>query len=512
MDKTLPVTILLVSYNRKNLLKKCLELINERTFHPFRIIVVDNGSTDGSVGFLKEFKVQGKIFDHVLLPNNLGQCEALNKGWDAIEDWENNKRRPSNDFIVTTQDDLYPPMLGQDKCWLTQMIDILERHEPEYGGLSMRIQRTPRTDIDENKEVTPGFKNFPSVFRLMRRSDIGKLGNKPFGILLKWESNTMGESYKTQIRKKFGFTTHIYADHAGFMLENKGYGQDVDTFTVAENKVNERNDKPYPDIDPVTNVPVKINHDCDKREQILRENYQALLDGKVKRNEVTIIILTCKRLEGFKRILNSVIENTKDVPYDLLVVADNADTQVFNYCLENDIQCLLSTHRRDFVAQANLAIYASQTPYFVLLADDMQVLRPDWLGKALKAFKTRFADNSGLMSFKDGIQDGRIFTAGMSSKKFVRQMGGNLYYPGYLHYKGDREITELAREFGLYHYEETIEMAHYHPTNKNIENPNTKDETYRNSERHLNQDRELKKRRESDKELLTKKRNECDYL
>ena len=81
----------------------------------------------------------------------------------------------------------------------------------------MRIQRTPRTDIDEYKDIIPCYKGFPSVFRLMRRSDLRKLGNRPFGRLLKWDSNTMGDKYDNQIRKKFGFTTKIYADHAGWI-------------------------------------------------------------------------------------------------------------------------------------------------------------------------------------------------------------------------------------------------------------------------------------------------------
>ena len=53
-QKVLPVTILMTSYNRVELLKKTIQLINERTFYPYRIVVVDNNSADGSKGVLKE--------------------------------------------------------------------------------------------------------------------------------------------------------------------------------------------------------------------------------------------------------------------------------------------------------------------------------------------------------------------------------------------------------------------------------------------------------------------------
>jgi hypothetical protein len=61
------------------------------------------------------------------------------------------------------------------------------------------------------------------------------------------------------------------------MEENKGYDKNVDTFTVAENKLNERNEKPYPDIDKNTNEPIKINHPSDIYEQRDREQYQEIM-------------------------------------------------------------------------------------------------------------------------------------------------------------------------------------------------------------------------------------------
>ncbi len=501
LPKLLPVSILLTTFNRIGLLKKTIDLINERTFYPFRILVIDNNSNDGTQGYLREAKVQGKVFDSILLPENIGQSKALNEGFKMIEKWENELRRPSNDFFVTTNDDIYPPMLGQDNCWLKQMVDILQRNEPEYGGICMRIQRTARTDINEDSEIIPCHKGFPSVFRLLRRDDYRKLGDRPFGRLLKWDSNSAGDKFKLQLHKKFGFTTKIYADHAGFII-NSGYKEGTDTFTVAENKIRISEEKPYPDIDPLTNVPVKINHHCDQVEQDKREEYD-----KGEKPEATVIVLTYKRPEGLSRIIDSIKSKTK-AKYKLLVVVDNDDTLAYNYCIENNIDCILSSFHRDFVAQANMGIYSCDTPYFVVLADDSEVLDEGWLEKSLRVFKERFKDDIGLLAFNDGIQKGRIFTMGMSSKKFVHHIGGHLYYPLYKHYKGDREVSELAKKLNLFQYDSSINVKHYHwQRDDTVE----KDITYQISEdKYLLQDRILYDDRDKNVDLI-KEKNYCNF-
>jgi len=477
LPKLDPVTIIITSYNRITLLNKTIDRINKRTFYPYRIIVVDNNSEDGSVGMLKTMKVQGRIFDHVLLPNNVGQSRALNEAFKVVEDWESNKRRPSSDFYVTTNDDIYPPMLGQDNCWLRRMITLLEDNEPDYGGLCMRVQRTARNQIDESKDIIPCYKGFPSVFRIMRRSDIRKMGNRPWGRLMKWDSNTSGDKFKTVLTKKYGFATHIYADHAGFII-NSGYDRGVDTFTVAENKIRISEEKPYPDIDPETNIPTKINHPVDTAEQNAREEH-----ANKKRDDVTVLILTCHRLNALDKLISGInIKNSK-----LLVIIDKDDTNAYNYCVHNNINCIMSNHHRDFVAQANLGIYICDTKYFIILGDDMSIPENQDLVKAsLEEFEKAFPDGVGLMSFNEGIQKGRIFTTGMSSKRFVERVGGHLYYPGYKHYKGDREVTEIAKRMKLYHYADGVITNHNH-----FSKGSKKDRTYIDSEVFARHDRLL---------------------
>ena len=513
LSKLQPVPILVTSYNRINYLKKTIERINSTTLYPFYLFVVDNHSTDGSVEYLKAAKVRGKLFDFIEMEENVGQSRALNALIERVKYWQN-RRRPMADWIVFTNEDILPPHLRPD-CWLERMINIFEKHEKYdgLGALAMRIQRMARADIDEKKDIIYWNKGIPSVFRLMRFSDIEKLGDKPMGELLKWNGNSVAIKLQIQLKKKFGFATHIYADHIGF-AENKGYDKDTETLTVAANKVTEHLDKPYPDIDPETNVPVKINHPCDTAEQHMRENYYKWLNGEKTDEDpdITIIVLTCNRLDGLIRTIESVKKNTKDVKYEILVVADKNDVVAYNYCLEKNIKCILSNFHRDFVAQANLGIYACDTRYFCKVDDDMEIIEPDWLSRGLKIFKEKFLDENGLLCFNDGICHGAVYTVGISTKKFVNKLRGHLYFPKYKHYAGDRELVGMVRQLGCYHYEPTIKVNHYHPTQKDSTLIVNKDETYETSENsYLRRDQRIKRERQRDPDLIPNKLNHYDW-
>lgn len=72
------VSVIVVNQNRKELLEECLKSLEEQTFKDLEVIVVDNGSTDGSVELLKE-----KFCNFVKLienEENLGFAKGVNVG------------------------------------------------------------------------------------------------------------------------------------------------------------------------------------------------------------------------------------------------------------------------------------------------------------------------------------------------------------------------------------------------------------------------------------------------
>ena len=60
-------TIIIPNYNGLKFMDECIRSLNAQTYPNFRTLVVDNGSTDGSVEWLKEHQI-----DTIFLPENTG--------------------------------------------------------------------------------------------------------------------------------------------------------------------------------------------------------------------------------------------------------------------------------------------------------------------------------------------------------------------------------------------------------------------------------------------------------
>lgn len=363
-DKELPISIVITSFNRLHFLKKCVEIINRVTFFPYRLIIVDNNSTDGTLQYLKEAKCNGLIWDFLFLENNEGQSVALNKAFNFIEEWEVSKRRPSHDLIVTSNEDLFPPDLGE-VCWLTQVQHLFTKHEAEgLGAVCFRIERTARMDVDENKDLIWTRKGIPSVFRTMRRSDLRKLGENPFGVLRHFDSNSMADKLQTILKKKYAFATHLYASHAGYgseQLANKGYPTGFkEYFTYAgEHKDNIHIEKPYPDIDSKTYVPTKINHKCDQLEQSWRERrYKETVDFDDEKAEKDLLLkhVSGKTLDlscGKKKITEDAI-GIDNFHFDSVDIVGTSDDL---WMIENEsVDTIVSVRGMEIITDIKAAI------------------------------------------------------------------------------------------------------------------------------------------------------------
>jgi len=69
------VTIIIVNWNGKHHLDDCLNSLRQQTFKDFEIVLVDNGSQDGSVAYLQEHYPEVRIIE---LPDNQGFCKPNN--------------------------------------------------------------------------------------------------------------------------------------------------------------------------------------------------------------------------------------------------------------------------------------------------------------------------------------------------------------------------------------------------------------------------------------------------
>lgn len=108
------ISVIIVNWNGKHHLQKCLSSLSSQTFKDFETILVDNGSTDGSVEFVKEKFAYIKI---IRLERNKGFCEGNNIGF----------QQATGEFIALLNNDT-----RADKHWLQELLSAIY-DKPEIG-------------------------------------------------------------------------------------------------------------------------------------------------------------------------------------------------------------------------------------------------------------------------------------------------------------------------------------------------------------------------------------------
>lgn len=73
----LKISIMVLNWNGKKYLKDCFTSLENQTYSNFEIVLIDNGSKDGSLEYVKSNFPEVKI---LALGKNLGFAEGNNKG------------------------------------------------------------------------------------------------------------------------------------------------------------------------------------------------------------------------------------------------------------------------------------------------------------------------------------------------------------------------------------------------------------------------------------------------
>src|SRR3989339_1923896 len=78
-DKTLPViTVVVPSFNQEKYIERTIRSIINQNYPKLRLVVVDGGSTDGSIEIIKKYK---EFIDFWVSEKDAGQADAINKGF-----------------------------------------------------------------------------------------------------------------------------------------------------------------------------------------------------------------------------------------------------------------------------------------------------------------------------------------------------------------------------------------------------------------------------------------------
>ena len=130
---TKDISVVIPNYNGKRFLNDVLESLAQQTVHPREIIMVDNGSTDGSCEFAEKNYPEVRI---VRFPDNTGFAAAVNEGI----------RQSSGKFVLLLNNDteaaptfveeLYRSILRHKKAFSCQakMVNFQNRRELDDAG------------------------------------------------------------------------------------------------------------------------------------------------------------------------------------------------------------------------------------------------------------------------------------------------------------------------------------------------------------------------------------------
>lgn len=132
MDST-RVSVVVVNWNGKHLLDRCLVSLGSQIYPNKEIIVVDNGSTDGSVPYLRNHFPWVVVMESA---SNVGYAGGCNLG----------ARTAHGDYILLLNNDtrLAPDVLAY-------LADTLDTH-PEVGAVSALAVK----DLSDASQVRPG--------------------------------------------------------------------------------------------------------------------------------------------------------------------------------------------------------------------------------------------------------------------------------------------------------------------------------------------------------------------
>jgi GT2 family glycosyltransferase len=123
-EDPLGISVVIVNWNGKTELAKCLESLRAQTFDGFETIVVDNGSSDGSLDLMRERFPEVSVIE---TGENLGFAEGVNRGIDAS--------RAS--WIATLNNDAVA-----DPRWLERLREAARAGGPDLGMLQSHINFT----------------------------------------------------------------------------------------------------------------------------------------------------------------------------------------------------------------------------------------------------------------------------------------------------------------------------------------------------------------------------------
>ena len=122
--------VIIPNYNGEQYLRECLDALAGQTSKDFSVLIVDNGSTDGSLSLLQNEYPQVSV---LALPENTGFCHAINEG----------TRQTEAPFVVYLNNDtvVFPD-------FIEELTAAIKRHPKAFAVGAKMLQYRDHEKID----------------------------------------------------------------------------------------------------------------------------------------------------------------------------------------------------------------------------------------------------------------------------------------------------------------------------------------------------------------------------
>jgi GT2 family glycosyltransferase len=147
--KMTKVSLIIINYNGKDLIADCLRALKKQLFKEFEIVLIDNGSSDGSL-----IEIQRLLNESLIMP--LVKMVSLEKNIGFARGNLEGLRHACGEYIALLNNDT-----EVDKGWLEELIKAMDS-DPKIGicGSKMIVHGTERLDSagDGFSKALKGFK------------------------------------------------------------------------------------------------------------------------------------------------------------------------------------------------------------------------------------------------------------------------------------------------------------------------------------------------------------------
>ena len=125
------VSVIIPNFNGKKYLKECLDSLRKQDYLYFEVILVDNGSEDGSVEWTKENYPEVRV---IVLKENTGFCGGVNAGI----------RESKSEYVLLLNNDtiVFPE-------FITELVHAIERAPDIFSCQAKMLQIQDESKMDD---------------------------------------------------------------------------------------------------------------------------------------------------------------------------------------------------------------------------------------------------------------------------------------------------------------------------------------------------------------------------